>query len=75
METLELGYELIRRRGRLTALADWLSADHERAGAAVRDTLKTAWRSRGAIDSLEELERQLNRMLRARLDPRVPRAF
>ena len=67
METLEFGYELIRRRGRLTALADWLSADHERAGAAVRDTLATAWRRREAIESVEELERQLKRLLRARL--------
>jgi hypothetical protein len=74
METLELGYELIRRRGRLTALASWLSADHERAGAAVRDTLTAVWRSRSGIESAEDLERQLNRLLRARLDPRARRA-
>lgn len=67
METLEFGYELIRRRGRLTALADWLSGDRERAGVAVRDTLTTAWRRREAIESIEDLERQLNRLLRARL--------
>jgi hypothetical protein len=75
METLEFGYELIRARGRLSALADWLSPDHERAGAAVRDTLSVVWRCRGAIDSIEDLERQLNRVLRSRLDPRGPRGF
>lgn len=67
METLELGYELVRRRGRLTALADWLSTDQEQAAAAVRSALAAAWRERAAIESAEELETRLNRLLRARL--------
>jgi len=68
METLELGYELVRRRGRLTALAGWLSADQEQAGAAVRGALAAAWRGREAMESADDLEAHLSRLLRIRLE-------
>lgn len=70
METLELGYELVRRRGRLTALACLLSPNHDHAGLAVRKALTAAWRGREAIKSVDDLDSHLNRLLRVQLEAR-----
>jgi hypothetical protein len=56
METLEFGYQLMQRRQRLQALANWLTGDSGKAQVAIEKALAKAWRLRDRVRSEAELD-------------------
>lgn len=68
MDTLELGYVLLRQRARLEALAIWLTHDRRDAGRAVRQALAKTWRGRATIQSDVEVGSRLCANLRQALE-------
>ena len=64
METLEFGYELMRRRQRLQALAHWLTGDSGKAQVAVEKALAKAWKLRDRVGWEAELDPHLHRWFR-----------
>jgi DNA-directed RNA polymerase specialized sigma24 family protein len=64
METLEFGYQLMQRRQRLQALANWLMGDSDKAQVAIEKALAKAWRLRDRVRSEAELDPFLHRWFR-----------